>query len=686
MNVTNHWIFWRNQMGNIKIFTLTPSDLDAVDRLMKRNSRTLGFLPRNALKEFLNKGGVLGAKSQDGQLVAYLLYAAYSKYFRITQLCAHEEHRGKGIARRLLNELIASANTQKVIKLNCRRNFPVDKLWPKLGFVAQGEKPGRSKAGHLLTLWHLVLAPEEQLELFQARVSDEMLDVIIDANIFFDFDKPDSNQTTASKALLSDFLIDSLNLWITEEIFNEINRHSDPIQRENSRTRAHGFPKIETVPHLYEHFVDHLEQVLPHTSPSEESDIRHLAKAASSHVRIFITRDQGLLNKAEKISDITGLEIISPLDLIIRLHELSERESYAPERIAGHYLRWQRLASNDLISFPYESFLQHQETKGKFREKLEPFIAQPNQFKCELLRSGETIIAIRILAISSKKVLTITLARVASSVNGTLFKRFLIADTVSEAVKRNLNMAKFEIYGLTPSLFPDLLEMGFNKCSGCFVRFCFTQLLSRKEVLSEISVLSPESEAKYKKMPDLELERCCAPLALKAMAQKYFLLPIRPFYAMNLIDRDRSANDLFGGNRNVLLRWNNVYYKTKTHHKMLRAPGRILWYVSQTRKQVIAVSCLDDVLVDTAKALFQNFKKFGILEWKDLYEMCDGDLSRNLMALKFSNTFLFREPIPLNTLRDVFSKDGTGLSVQSPSTIPTKTFQKLYRIGYPNKS
>ena len=48
---------------------------------------------------------------------------------------------------------------------------------------------------------------------------------IIDAQIFFDFYEIDSDKSRPSKALLSDFLVDSLNICITDELFNEIDRH-----------------------------------------------------------------------------------------------------------------------------------------------------------------------------------------------------------------------------------------------------------------------------------------------------------------------------------------------------------------------------------------------------------------------------------------------------------------------------
>ena len=200
-----------------KISVLTIADLDAVDELMKRYSSTLGFLPRAALEDYLQKPWVLGAKDpRNGRLVGYLMYAANRDRFRIAHLCVSEASRGQGVARRLLEVLKSSATTQKIITLRCRNDFSINGMWPKLGFVPTGESPGRSKEGHLLTLWRLQLALHDQLELFRANMSDDVLDAVFDAQIFFDFDRPDSEVTQPSKALISDLFVDSVNLWFTD--------------------------------------------------------------------------------------------------------------------------------------------------------------------------------------------------------------------------------------------------------------------------------------------------------------------------------------------------------------------------------------------------------------------------------------------------------------------------------------
>ena len=666
------------------ISQLTTADVHAVDELMKRNSKTLGFLTRETLLgDFLNERGALGAKTDDGQLVGYLLYANYSKYFRIAQLCVSKDSRKQGIAKQLVESLKASITTQKIITLRCRRDFPANQMWPKLGFVPLDERPGRSSAGYPLTFWCFPLAPDDQLSLFQAKTSDETLDVVIDAQVFFDFYEPNSDKTRPSKSLFSDFLIDSLSLWITDELFVEIDREKDQSRRKTSRQRAYEFSRVSHNPQSFEHFEGILTMLLPSNSQTQKSDIRQLAKAAASEVKTFVTRDQALLNKAEEIANLTKLRVVSPTALIIQVHESSQRQSYAPDRIAGLKLRWKRLTSDDFVDFLFESFLKQGERKGKFKERVESFLAEPNRYECGLLWSENEVVAIRVLSKSSDMLIT-HLARVARSADQSLFGRFLIADTISQAVERNLSIVKFEkiSLSLSPNLIPDLMETGFTRSNDSFVRFCFSLCLGRQEVFSRIAELSFESTSRYEGMTDLELERCCSPLSLESTDQNHFLMPIKPGYAMSLVDRGQSGSDLFGGKTRVLLRWDHVYYRSKTYHKTLKPPARILWYVSGSQK-LVALSHLDEVEIDSPKTLFRKFKRFGILEWKELYEMCRGDPSKEIMALKFSHTFPLREPVSLSAMKTVFQEDGIGLSLQSPLKIPPETFRKLFQRGYP---
>ena len=100
------------------------------------------------------------------------------------------------------------------------------------------------------------------------------------------------------------------------------------------------------------------------------------------------------------------------------------------------------------------------------------------------------------------------------------------------------------------------------------------------------------------------------------------------------------------------------------------------------KKQIVALSHLDAVEIGTPKALFKKFKKFGILKWEEIFQMCKGDPLKDIMVLKFSHTFPFREPISLDAMRTVYEEDGVGLTLQSPSKVPMERFQKLFQLGY----
>ena len=249
--------------NKITILKLTVADLDAVDELMKPNTRTIGFLPRAVLEDYLRKGSVLGARAPDGQLIGYLLYGAYPDRFRITQLCVQDDFRNQGLARNLLEALKTSASTQKVIRLRCRNDFEAHLMWEKLGFVPLYETPGRSRDRRPLTLWYLPLALDDQYSLFRANLSDDALDVVIDANVFFDLDEPDNEATQLSKTLLSDLFGDTLNLWFTDELLTEINRNPSQYKRKAARTKAGNFSKVQHDPLLVEKCEQALRRILP---------------------------------------------------------------------------------------------------------------------------------------------------------------------------------------------------------------------------------------------------------------------------------------------------------------------------------------------------------------------------------------------------------------------------------------
>ena len=426
--------------------------------------------------------------------------------------------------------------------------------------------------------------------------------------------------------------------------------------------------------------------LLPDRTRSQKSDIQHLAKTAASQVQTFVTRDEKLLRESGTIATLTGLQVVSPADVIIRHHELLERQSYGPSRVAGVDLAWRRWTYDDSPGFPFDSFLNDGERKGSFKTKLNRFLSDPKLSVVEILCRENDAVAIRVLARDSERGLKAPMVRIARTVDRRQFGRFVAADMLARAVEEDLCMVRVDSKSMTSGLDHGLLETGFTRCGDDFVRFSFSACFDRMTTLKRIGELSPSSLDTYRDLTDLDLEGHCSPLSLRVTDQTYFVVPVRPAYAMSLFDRRRSADDFFGGKPEVLLRWQNVYYRRKTHQHILKPPARILWYASGQDKQVVAVSRLDEVAVDTPKVLYRQFQKFGILEWPALYKMCKGDPDTEIMALVFSHTFSFREPISLDTLKEIFNMNKVGLALQSPQRIPTGVFDEIFRCGFPRLS
>lgn len=663
---------------SLSVEVLTIRHVEAVEELRKRSARTLGFFPYEALKEHLKSGTVLGIRTENGWLTGYLLFAKNAQHFRIVHLCVDEGHRGKGLARKLFDELKRLRTTQTTIKLSCRRDFPANKVWLKLGFVPIGEKSGRSKAGHMLTLWQYNLGESDQLEIFRAKIIPEAQDVVLDAQVFFDFEEPSRPASEPSRALLADFLVDLLEYWVTDEILAEINRNENIAERNLQRQRA----DLHIVPHnqqVAEHYADVLSNILPARTDSQKSDILHLAKTAASHVRVFVTRDRGLLRESEKIQDGTGIRVVAPTQIIVECHEAAEKEAYLPSYVSGQDFAWSRVTSDDIPHIPWDAFLRHGERLGRFGETVLSFAANPERFSCEVLRSDTDVCAVRVIE-RKQNTLVVHLARTEKTARRPLFERFLATDALYGALASNLQLIEFKRGSLGENLISHALEIGFLEHDEKYFRLCLPSCGGRKDFLSLVTNLLPHLSAKYGALPANELEQYCSPADLKENEKSYVIVPIKPGYAISLFDRQQAGTDLFGGDKSTLLRWDNVYYRRISHQNILRTPARILWYESAPEGKVTTLSNLDNVELGMPGDLLRKYKKLGILEWRDLYRMCSGDVEAQLMALKFSHTFPLQRSVPLAELRDILNTP--RLTFQSPHQVTRSEYRKIVEVGF----
>src|SRR5690606_10940303 len=124
------------------------------------------------------------------------------------------------------------------ITLRCRRDFPANDLWPRLGFRAVGERPGRGAGAMPLTLWAWDHDHPTLFSDWGEEVDATRLPAALDTNVIFDLQDPPSEKSEESLALHADWVEDAYEFCRTPEYLNDVDRAQDP--RERQRRRAFG--------------------------------------------------------------------------------------------------------------------------------------------------------------------------------------------------------------------------------------------------------------------------------------------------------------------------------------------------------------------------------------------------------------------------------------------------------------
>ena len=138
--------------------------------------------------------------------------------------------------------------------------------------------------------------PQASLLKFLRPSDDERVDVVIDANVFFDLDDPKRHGAEESQGLVADWLRPLIRLCITEEIFNEIQRQPDRGRRSERLQAARLFEVLECSPQDFQSAEAEIRPLVAKPkNPRDEADVRQVARAIASKAALFVTRDEGLL-------------------------------------------------------------------------------------------------------------------------------------------------------------------------------------------------------------------------------------------------------------------------------------------------------------------------------------------------------------------------------------------------------
>ena len=153
-----------------------------------------------------------------------------------------------------------------------------------------------------------------------------------------------------------------------------------------------------------------------------------------------------------------------------------------------------------------------------------------------------------------------------------------------------------------------------------------------------------------------EYERYAWPSKVFSGAVPSYVVPIKPEFARVLLGYEEPQTRLFEPHRLAAVVRDNTYYMSL--RTSIEAPARIIWWVSGGGAfgGVRAISWLDAVDSGDPHHLYRKYRDRGVLDEEQV--VGSAKLRRNsgsprATALLFSQTEVFREPVPIARAREL---------------------------------
>lgn len=675
--------------------------------MARKNSATLGFLPDGAFQAYAERGWILAATADDG-VAGYVVYRVSRMTAVLVHLCINEKHRGKGLARQLFRSVVERTSELHGILANTRRDFPAHTMWPRLGFAAIGERPGRGKLRSVLTRWWYE-HPHPTLFSHQASYlgAQSPVDVAIDLNVFYDLVVPSSRQEAEeSRSLQSDWLTDEVQLCATAELFNEINRLPSPQARERQRALAHEFKRISGAAEVFDRTYSLLSSMLGEAKNERElSDLRHLAHAAATDVEFFVTRDARILRFHREIERETGVTPIRPADLVIEIDQVRNSASYQPVRLRGSHLQLSKVQRQQRGTL--ESIFCNKafgETKAAFRQMLSTILpSHPAVDSTLVLDDGEPI-ALFGLERSKPNIQTIPCLRLRHGRLARTLARQIITHAIDSSITYARSITTVTDDWLEPYVEEALAESGFVKTGTHWLKLNYSAIGAEEDVSAGLGRLVEQARelglvlSETQRFPRQEgcrltaadtvlAERSLRPLKLTNGALDTLVIPVKPRWAQHLFDSGLAEQTLSGADPDLVLIWENAYYRAARSLGNISAPFRILWYVSQDGRyvgtgQIRAYSVASSVEVLPARLAYKRYKRLGVYEWPQVLRISGGDPEGQVMVIGFCDIEMFKNPIDRSRFGALLElTDQKRPSLRGPQQISEAAFTNIYSEG-----
>jgi GNAT superfamily N-acetyltransferase len=665
--------------------------LDQVIALGDRASQTLGFLPTSVFQQAAHDGKLLVAL-EDERVIGYAYFSLPRQEVRLVHLCVDPAMQGRGIARRLVQELSNRYHDRVGIVLKCREDFPAHNMWPKLGFHQVGKVRGRGLVQRTLVVW---FRDHGLPNLFSAAETNALLRVALDLNVFLDLHSAQPRpEAKESKALIADWLAGQVKLEIMPELIREVNLLPSGSERERQLVAASSYHPLpvsaSTAEKLAQQLIDYIRKrdgVDLSLSPSDRSDIQHIAEATTAGLRYFVTRDEGLINRVSDAAvKVCGLRILRPADVIVHLDELTRAQLYRPAELLHTEYALAAVGSGreqEMLAFLDEA---KGERRTEFLRRMREIAATTPRWERRVIRDpGGAAVAVYATG-KEKSALIVPILRVKPD--------HRLSDTIARQVlfllRQECRAQGLRLVRLTDPHLPQMVRLaavddGFFEHDTDLVAFVIdvcAPTATVDTVLADVAAMMLMSLPPLPSQPSpvlaAALERRLWPAKLVDSGLPSFLVPIYPTWSSELFALPRSLfprPDLLGISRE------HVYYRSPRSCGEA-APARLLWYVTNHHrdgmKAVVACSRLEEIVVDDPDVLHRRFRHLGVWQQRQVEECARNGLAR---ALRFVDTEVFPRQVSLDRVRELAGWSRRQPVLQGPRRIPTELFAAVYEEG-----
>ncbi|MDB1086490.1 GNAT family N-acetyltransferase [Streptomyces sp. ACA25] len=680
----------------IKVLPVSGEQTDllgAVVALGDRYTKWLGLLTPPAYRAAAEDGGLLVAVEGE-EVVGYALFGLpkRSTHVRLAHLCVPEEHRGKGIARRLIQSLCERHPERLGIRARCRRDYDLSGMWTSLGFVPLGEGLGRGRDQATLDTWWLDFGHQD---LFAEVKSDALLVVTVDHSVFAGLrGMGNASDVAESRALEAGWLADLIELAFTPQLLHDVRDVADRTARQHLRAGLPSLRQISpdpaTVTSRHKQLLAAVEQKLPELSLDAKmrSRLKYVAETSCVGLQVLVTRDLALARLADIAWDVAGVRVVAPSVVTLHVDELRHAQLYRPKDLLGTAFSAGEVApggEGELVVF----FGQADRDDGSaFEEQLKGFANDQVLWRRVLLRDGERRpVALYIWAMDGRE-LNIPLLRTATHPLEESLARQLLLMLKRLGRDHGAQAIRITDRSLSPATRAAAGADGFTEHSGDLITLLVDVCGSAAEVsgaaagiAGRLGLAVPELHAGLPAEVASIAERAWWPAKIIDAELPSLSAPIEPRWSAELFDFPTMLvprGEVLGISRE------HVYYRSPGHRGE-SVPARLLWYVSKGRsgpqgQMVIGCSRLDEVVIDEPDTLFSRFEHLGVYGREQVRAVAEP--YGRAMALRFSDTELFPMPVPLGRFKALAESLGLPLSLISLSKISNALFQAVYEEGH----